>query len=80
MIKKLNLIFMLTLMLLFQQDLYAEPIKKTIMIDLDGVLDNYTSYTSEIPNIRRGAKEFIIKLYDNYELRLPLKTTFFEKI
>ena len=44
--------------------------KKTIMIDLDGVLDNYTSYTPEIPPIKKGAKEFVKNLSENYELIL----------
>ena len=45
--------------------------KKTIAIDLDGVLDNYTKYTEEIiPPIRKGAKEFIIKLSKDYEIIL----------
>lgn len=40
------------------------------MIDLDGVLDNYTTYTKEIPCIRAGAKDFVIELSKNYELVL----------
>ena len=44
--------------------------KKTIMIDLDGVLDNYSTYTDEIPEIRKGAKDFVKKLSKNYELIL----------
>ncbi len=40
------------------------------MIDLDGVLDNYTVYTDEIPDIKNGAKEFVKKLSENYELIL----------
>ncbi len=40
------------------------------MIDLDGVLDNYTNFTHEIPNIRTGAKKFIKNLSNNYELIL----------
>lgn len=44
--------------------------KKTIMIDLDGVLNNYIAYTDEIPSIRVGAKEFIKYLSDNFELIL----------
>ena len=50
--------------------IYGETVKKTIMIDLDGVLDNYTVYTNEIPSIRNGAKDFIKKLAENYELIL----------
>ena len=48
----------------------GEPTKKVIMIDLDGVLDNYTRYTDEIPSIRNGAKKFIKELSNNYELVL----------
>ena len=47
--------------------------KRTIMIDLDGVLNNYTKYDeNSIPEIKEGAKEFIKKLYstDKYELIL----------
>ena len=40
-------------------------IRKTISIDLDGVLDNYTKYeNNSIPEIRQGAKEFIQKLHE----------------
>ena len=48
----------------------GKPIRKTIMIDLDGVLDNYTTYTKEIPSIRDGAKDFVKELSKNYELVL----------
>ena len=48
----------------------GEPTKKVIMIDLDGVLYNYTRYTDEIPSIRNGAKKFIKELSNNYELVL----------
>ena len=48
----------------------GEPMKKTIMIDLDGVLDNYTHYIDEIPEIRKGAKDFVKKLSKDYELIL----------
>ena len=44
--------------------------KKTIAIDLDGVLDNYTKYTDNIPPIKKGAKEFIAKLSKDYNLIL----------
>ena len=34
--------------------------KKTIMIDLDGVLNNYTIYEeNSIPGIKQGAREFV---------------------
>ena len=44
--------------------------KKTIAIDLDGVLNNYTKYANDIPEMRKGAKEFIIKLSKEYNLIL----------
>ena len=46
--------------------------KKTIAIDLDGVLDEYTGKydVNKIPDIRNGAKEFIIKLSKDYKLIL----------
>ena len=44
--------------------------KKTIMIDLDGVLDNYENYTDKIPSIKKGAKEFVKTLSKDYELIL----------
>ena len=46
--------------------------KKTIAIDLDGVLDEYTGKYDEnsIPNIKDGAKDFIIKLSKDYDLIL----------
>jgi len=65
---RLKLIFLFTV--IFQLTVYGEFNKKTIMIDLDGVLDNYTVYTDEIPSIRSGAREFVKKLSDNYELVL----------
>ena len=48
---------------------------KTLLIDLDGVLNNYEKYTEEIPSIKRGAKEFIEKLYNKGEYELILFTT-----
>ena len=48
----------------------GKPIRKTIMIDLYGVLDNYTTYTKEIPSIKDGAKDFVKELSKNYELVL----------
>ena len=47
--------------------------KRTILIDLDGVLNNYTGgYHEEyIPEIKEGAQEFIKNLYDEgFELKL----------
>ena len=46
--------------------------KKTILIDLDGVLNTYTGNFDKrvIPPMKKGAKEFLEKLYKNYDLRL----------
>ena len=47
--------------------------KKTLMIDLDGVLNNYIKYEENfIPEIREGAAEFLDNLcrLDKYELVL----------
>ena len=42
-----------------------------IMIDLDGVLDNYTKFdNNKIPKIKNGAKEFLEGLSQNYKLIL----------
>jgi len=50
--------------------------KQTIMIDLDGVLNNYTKYDeNSIPEIKEGAKEFIEKLYSTAKYELILFTT-----
>ena len=55
--------------------------KKTIAIDLDGVLNNYTKFDENyIPPIKNGAKEFIENLSKNYDLvlftnRSPKKAT-----
>jgi len=39
--------------------------KKTIMIDLDGVLNNYTKYDENvIPEIKDGAKDFLQQLFE----------------
>ena len=46
-------------------------LKKTLMIDLDGVLNNYKKYEEGfIPDIKQGAKEFVKILSKNYELVL----------
>ena len=47
-----------------------ETTRKTIAIDLDGVLDNYEKYTDDIPKIKKGAKEFTVKLSKDYDLIL----------
>jgi len=46
--------------------------KKTLMIDLDGVLNQYTgNYNKDfIPPIREGAKDFLISLQDKYEVKI----------
>ena len=46
--------------------------KKTILIDLDGVLNEYKGVFDKdyIPPIKDGAKEFIEKLSDKFELKL----------
>ena len=46
--------------------------KRTILIDLDGVLNTYTGVFDEnyIPPIKDGAKEFIQKISANFELKL----------
>ena len=50
--------------------------KKTILIDLDGVLNNYTHYEeNNIPSIKDGAKEFLQKLYLSEEYEIILFTT-----
>ena len=50
--------------------------KKTLMIDLDGVLNNYTKYEPDkIPTIKAGAKEFLETLYNTNEYELVLFTT-----
>lgn len=55
--------------------------RKTIMIDLDGVLNNYTKYEENyIPDIKEGAKEFIEKLYNSNNYELVLFTTRNEKL
>ena len=48
---------------------------KTLLIDLDGVLNNYDKYTQEIPEVKKGAKKFIEKLYNSNEYELVLFTT-----
>jgi len=47
--------------------------RKKILIDLDGVLNNYTKFDEDvIPEIKQGAKEFIENLFnlDVYDLIL----------
>ncbi len=46
--------------------------RKTILIDLDGVLNNYTGQYEQnfIPEIKEGAKDFIIKLSRDFDIKL----------
>jgi len=55
--------------------------KKTLMIDLDGVLNKYTKYDENfIPQIREGAAEFLDKLCCLNKYELVLFTTRPEKL
>ena len=46
--------------------------KRTILIDLDGVLNEYNGNFDEkvIPLIKEGAREFLIDLSKNFEIKL----------
>ena len=46
--------------------------KKTILIDLDGVLNDYVgNYDKDfIPQIKAGAKEFLSDLSKNYDIKI----------
>ena len=46
--------------------------KKTILIDLDGVLNEYTGGFDKnyIPPMKAGAKDFLKSLSENYEIKL----------
>ncbi len=46
--------------------------KKIILIDLDGVLNNYNGVYEDnyIPEIKDGAKEFLASLAENFELKI----------
>jgi len=50
----------------------AEKFKKTILIDLDGVLNTYTGNFDKnfIPEIKGGAFEFLKDLSNEYEIKL----------
>ena len=55
--------------------------KKTLMIDLDGVLNKYTKYDENfIPQIREGAAEFLSRLCSLNKYELVLFTTRPEKL
>ena len=50
--------------------------KKTILIDLDGVLSDYIAFDeNNIPPLKNNAKEFLQKLYDSDKYELVLFTT-----
>lgn len=46
--------------------------KKTILVDLDGVLNKYSGLYDEgtIPEIREGAKDFIMTLHKDYDVKI----------
>ena len=45
--------------------------RKTLLIDLDGVLNNYTKYDENyIPEIKKGAKEFLENLSKDYDIKI----------
>ena len=46
--------------------------KKTLLIDLDGVLNQYTGNFDKdhIPEIKHGAKEFLTKLSEKYVIKI----------
>ena len=50
--------------------------KKTILIDLDGVLNNYNGFQeNNIPQIKEGVEEFLQKLCISNEYEIVLFTT-----
>ena len=50
--------------------------KKTVLIDLDGVLNQYCGNfdAKYIPMIKDGAKEFLEELSNNFEIKFKEKT------
>lgn len=46
--------------------------KKVLLIDLDGVLNQYSGNFQEdkIPSIKSGAKEFLESLSENYQIKI----------
>ena len=45
--------------------------KKTILMDLDGVLNNYTYFDEKnIPSVKEGVVEFLEKLYTTEEYEI----------
>ncbi len=51
-----------------------DSLKKTILIDLDGVLNNYIGKFDKdfIPSIKEGAKEFLENLSKNFIIKIFL--------
>ena len=48
-----------------------KTMKKTLLIDLDGVLNNYSKYEENfIPEIKFGAREFLENLSKKYEIKI----------
>ena len=71
-----RLIIFISIILLTQISFVSAQINKSvIMIDLDGVLDDYKKYDNNIPRIKNGAKEFIKNLYETNKYDLVLFTT-----
>ena len=50
----------------------GEKFRKTILIDLDGVLNEYTGGFDKdyIPPIKDGAKEFLENLSENFDIKI----------
>ena len=65
-------IFLFVISVIIFDEVSASMYKKTIAIDLDGVLNEYNGKYDEhkIPNIKAGAKDFIIELSKDYKLIL----------
>ena len=58
----------------------AQNNKSVIMIDLDGVLDDYKKYDNNIPKIKKEEKEFIKNLHETNKYNLVLFTTISPKL
>ena len=52
--------------------MYKRIFNKILLIDLDGVLNNYNGDYDEklIPQIKSGARDFIEKLSNDYEIKI----------
>ena len=50
----------------------SKVFKKTILIDLDGVLNQYDGHFNKdvIPPIKEGAKDFLVDLSKNFEIKV----------